>query len=58
MSKLTPDLINKPSVVKAQMAEWLFSAIYLLDQCSLPLMSDARTQKKMVSVLLLKLPRS
>ena len=26
------------------MTGWLFSAVYLVDQCSLPLMSNARTQ--------------
>ena len=26
------------------MAEWLFSAVYLLDQCSIPLMSNARSK--------------
>ena len=34
--KLYPDVLNKNTVVKAQMAEWLFSAIYLLDRCCLP----------------------
>ncbi|KAL5249965.1 hypothetical protein ACHWQZ_G015891 [Mnemiopsis leidyi] len=44
LKNFTPAMMNKPSVVKAQMAEWLFSAIHLLDQCSLPLMSNARVQ--------------
>ena len=42
--KLIPEDLNKPSVVKAQMAEWLFSAIHLLDNCCFPLMSNARSQ--------------
>ena len=44
LTNLTPAMMNKNTVVKAQMAEWLFSAIYLLEQCSLPLMSNARVQ--------------
>ena len=39
--KLYPDVLNKNTVVKAQMAEWLFSVIYLLDHGFLPLMSSA-----------------
>lgn len=42
--KLTPDILNKPSVVKAQMAEWLFTAVQLMDYCCLPLMSSARSR--------------
>ena len=42
--KLYPDVLNKNTVVKAQLAEWLFSAIYLLDRCCLPLMSSARSR--------------
>ena len=38
---LTSDLFNKHSVSKAQLAEWLTSAVYLLDECSIPLMSYA-----------------
>lgn len=38
---LTSDLFNKHSISKAQLAEWLTSAVYLLDECSLPLMSYA-----------------
>ena len=44
LTNLTPTMMNKNTVVKAQMAEWLFSAIYLLEKCSLPLMSNARVQ--------------
>ena len=40
--KLTPEVLNKNTVVKAQMAEWLCTAIHLLDRCCLPLMSSAR----------------
>ena len=40
--KFTPEVLNKNTVVKAQMAEWLYTAIHLLDQCCLPLMSSAR----------------
>ena len=29
--ELTPEVLNKNTVVKAQMAEWLFTAIHLLD---------------------------
>ena len=38
---LTSDLFNKHSISKAQLAEWLTSVVYLLDECSLPLMSYA-----------------
>ena len=41
--KLYPEVLNKNNVVKAQMAEWLYTAIELLNQCCLPLMSSART---------------
>ena len=37
-------MLNKNAVVKAQLAEWLFWAIYLLDHCCLPLMSSARSR--------------
>ena len=37
--KLYPEVLNKNNVVKAQMAEWLYTAIELLNQCCLPLMS-------------------
>lgn len=42
--KLFPEVLNKNSIVKAQMAEWLFSAIFLLDHCCMPLMSSAKCQ--------------
>ena len=35
------EVLNKPSVSESQLSEWLFSAIYLLDRCSIPLMSCA-----------------
>ena len=41
--KLVPEVLNKNSVVKAQMAEWLCTAIHPLNQCCLPLMSTARS---------------
>ena len=41
--KLSPEVLNKNNVVKAQMAEWLFTSIYMLNECCLPLMSSART---------------
>ena len=41
---LNPEKLNKPSVVKAQMAEWLHTAVFLLDQCCFPVMSNARSQ--------------
>ena len=31
LQKLTPEVLNKNIVVNAQMAEWLFTAIHLLD---------------------------
>ena len=40
--KFSPDVLNKNNVVKAQMAEWLFTAIHLLEECCVPLMSSAR----------------
>ena len=36
--------VPKTTIVKEQMAEWLFSAVYLLDRCSIPLMSNARSK--------------
>ena len=41
--KLLPETLIKTNVVKAQMAEWLYTAIDLLNHCCLPLMSSART---------------
>ena len=41
---LNPSTLNKHSVSKAQMAEFLFTAVYLLDHCCLPLMSSATSQ--------------
>ena len=41
---LSPSTLNKNSVSKAQMAEFLFTAVYLLDHCCLPLMSSATSQ--------------
>ena len=41
---LCPGALNKQSVTKAQMAEFLFTAVYLLDHCCLPLMSSATSQ--------------
>ena len=38
---LLPEAFNKPSISKAQLAEWLFSAVYLIDRCSQPLMACA-----------------
>ena len=41
--KIYPEALIKNNVVKAQMAEWLYTAIELLNRCCLPLMSSART---------------
>jgi len=41
--KLTPVMLVKNNVSKAQMAEWLFTAMDLLNNCCLPLMSSGRT---------------
>ena len=38
------DILNKTSVVKAQMAEWLHTAINLLHETCLPMMSSARSK--------------
>ena len=38
---LKPNVLMKPSISKAQMSEWLFTAIYVLDHCSNPLLSYA-----------------
>ena len=38
---LLPEFLNKSSVTKYQLSEWLFSAIYLLHRYSIPLMSYA-----------------
>ena len=42
LGKLLPEALIKTNVVKAQMAEWLYTAIDLLNHCCLPLMSSAR----------------
>ena len=38
---LKPNVLMKPSISGAQMSEWLFTAIYVLDHCSNPLLSYA-----------------
>ena len=43
--KLFPATLNKPSIPKAQLVEWLHTAVFLLDRCSLPLMDLAVDQK-------------
>ena len=43
-SDFEPDMLNRTTVVKAQMAEWLHSAIFLLHQSCLRLMSSARNK--------------
>ncbi len=43
--KLFPATLNKPSIPKAQLVEWLYTAVFLLDRCSLPLMDLAVDQK-------------
>ena len=40
-----PNVLNKSTTTKAQLAEWLYSAIFLLDRCSIPLMDIATDQK-------------
>ena len=35
------EVLNKPSVSKSNLSEWSFSAIFLLDRRSIPLMSYA-----------------
>ena len=42
LEKLLPEALIKTNVVKAQMAEWLYTAIDPLNHCCLPLMSSAR----------------
>ena len=44
LTDLNPAMMNKNTVVNKALNGWLFSAIYLLEQCSLPLMSNARVQ--------------
>ncbi len=38
---ILPSLLAKQSISKAQLSEWLFSTIYLLDRCCNPLLSYA-----------------
>ena len=38
---ILPNLLAKSSISKAQLSEWLFSTVYLLDRCSNPLLSYA-----------------
>ncbi len=48
--KSTNDLracyLNKPSITKAELIEWLETAVYLLDRVSLPLLNFAYDQKE------------
>ena len=48
--KLTPEVVNKNtftfSVIKSQMAEWLFTVIHQLDHSCLPLMSKTIEDKQ------------
>ena len=43
-SNLNTTCLNKPSITKEQLIEWLYSAVFLLDRCSLPLMGFAFDQ--------------
>ena len=38
---LSTTCLNNPSITKEQLIEWLYSAVVLLDRCSVPLMSVA-----------------
>ncbi len=38
--------MNKPSITKAELIEWLETAVYLLDRVSLPLLNFAYDQKE------------
>ena len=43
-SQLSPGSLNCRDIKKEQLAEWLYTAVYLLDRCSLPLMGLAAKQ--------------
>ena len=43
---LLPNVLTKPSISKAQLSEWLFTTIYILDKCSTPLLSYAARDVK------------
>ena len=43
---LSPNVLTKPSISKAQLSEWLFTTIYILDKCSTPLLSYAARDVK------------
>ena len=43
------EVFNKPSVSKSHLSEWLFLAIYLIDHCSLPLISYAMKEIKEIN---------
>ena len=43
-SQLSPKSLNCPNIKKEQLSEWLYTAFYLLDRCSMPLMDLAAKQ--------------
>ena len=43
-SQISPASLNCREIKKEQLAEWLYTAFYLLDRCSLPLMGLAAKQ--------------
>ena len=43
-SQITPGILNCRDIKKEQLAEWLYTASYLLDRCCLPLMGLAAKQ--------------
>ena len=45
---LLPNVLLKPSISKAQLSEWLFTTIYILDRCSIPLLSYAARDVKIL----------
>ena len=50
-SQLSPGSLNCRDIKKEQLAEWLYTAVYLLDRCSLPLMGLAAKQNGQIEKL-------
>ena len=50
-SQISPAALNRKDVKKDQLAEWLYTAYYLLERCSLPLMGLAAKQNGKIEKL-------
>ena len=50
-SCIVPSMLNCREIKKEQLAEWLYTAYYLLEQCSLPLMGLAAQKNGQIEKL-------